>query len=76
MSCTEAFDQLTGCYSLGGQVRHYYRYGEMNDCVKQFEKFKFCLMTSDPVKIQQYYKETLDAKKAKGSSEDIWELRN
>ncbi|ODQ58933.1 hypothetical protein WICANDRAFT_32355, partial [Wickerhamomyces anomalus NRRL Y-366-8] len=76
MSCTEAFDQLVACYSLGGQIRHYYRYGEMNDCVSQFSKFKFCLTNSDPVKIQQFYKETLDKKKDTGSSEDVWELRN
>ncbi|CDR40379.1 CYFA0S05e00100g1_1 [Cyberlindnera fabianii] len=75
MSCTEAFDQLTSCYSVGGQVKHYYRYGHMNDCVKQLERFQFCLFNSDPVKIQQWYKKELDEKRARGSSEDIWELR-
>lgn len=76
MSCTEAFDQLTSCYSLGGQLRNYYRYGQMNDCVKEFSKFKFCLFNSDPETIRQFHKDSLQELRSKGSSEDVWELRN
>lgn len=75
MSCTEAFDQLTACYSVGGQLRNYYRFGQLNDCVTEFDKFKFCLFNKDPVKVQQYYKSVLDQKKSMGSSEDVWQLR-
>lgn len=75
MSCVEAFDQLTGCYSLGGQVRHYYRYGRMNDCLRQYDKFKFCIFNSDPKAIQDYYRKVAEANKQRGSSEDVWEPR-
>lgn len=75
MSCTQAFDALAGCYSVGGQVKHYYRYGHMNDCVKEFTKFRFCVMNSDPVKVQRWYKEELEEKRSRGSSEDVWSAR-
>lgn len=75
MNCTEAFDQLVACYSLGGQIRNYYRYGEMSDCVQKFDKLKFCLFNSDPIKIQEWYAKNFDEKGNRGSSEDVWELR-
>ncbi|CCE62149.1 hypothetical protein TPHA_0B04800 [Tetrapisispora phaffii CBS 4417] len=77
MSCREAFDQLTSCYSVGGQFRNYYRYGEYNPCSKQLAKFKFCIMNSkDPVKVQEWYKEQIEYNKEyRGSSDDIWEER-
>jgi hypothetical protein len=74
MSCTEAFDQLAQCYSVGGQIKNYYRFGEINDCVREFDKFKFCIFNKDPVKIQKYHQKILEEKKNMGSSEDIWEL--
>ncbi|CCC66597.1 hypothetical protein NCAS_0A00370 [Naumovozyma castellii] len=77
MSCLDAFDQLTACYSLGGQFRNYYRYGEYNSCTKQLAKLKFCIVNSnDPVKVQQWYKEQAEFNsKFRGSSDDIWEER-
>ncbi|SCU96492.1 LADA_0H01222g1_1 [Lachancea dasiensis] len=75
MSCTEAFDQLSACYSVGGQFRNYYRYGEFNACSKQLEKFKFCILHgSDQVKVQQWFRDQADFNsKHRGSSDDIWE---
>lgn len=77
MSCTDAFDQLTGCFSIGGQFRHYYRYGNMNECMKEFEKFKFCVLHSkDPVKVQEWYKDQWQKnQERKGTSDDIWKER-
>lgn len=77
MSCTEAFDQLTACYSLGGQFRHYYRYGEYNMCSKQLDKFKFCIINgSDPIKVQEWYHKQLQHNKVyMGISDDIWKER-
>lgn len=77
MSCTDAFDQLTGCFSLGGQFRNYYRHGHMNECLKEFEKFKFCVIHyKDPVKVQEWHKEQWQKnQERKGTSDDIWKER-
>ncbi|AAS54079.1 AFR707Cp [Eremothecium gossypii ATCC 10895] len=77
ISCTEAFDRLTDCYSIGGLVRHYYRHGEFNGCSKEIERFKFCILHgSDPVRVQQWYREEWEMNKStKGTSEDVWSLR-
>lgn len=77
MSCLEAFDQLTACFSAGGQFRNYYRYGEFNPCQKQYEKFKFCIFNSkDPVKVQEWYKKRMEENKKRiGSSDIIWQER-
>ncbi|SCW03026.1 LAFE_0G01310g1_1 [Lachancea fermentati] len=77
MSCTEAFDQLTACYSVGGQFRNYYRYGEFNPCVKQLAKFKFCIVNgTDPIKVQEWYRDQAEYNRIhRGSSDDIWEER-
>lgn len=77
MKCMEAFDQLTVCYSVGGQFRSYYRYGEFDACQKPLAKLKFCLMHGrDPVKVQEWYKEQVEYnKKHRGTSDDIWEER-
>lgn len=77
MSCTEAFDQLTACYSLGGQFRHYYRYGDFNPCATQLAKFKFCILNgSDPVQVQQWYRSQLENNRLRrGSSDEVWQER-
>ncbi|ODV63398.1 Emi1p [Ascoidea rubescens DSM 1968] len=81
MSCLTAFDDLFQCYSVVGQFRNVYRYGEIDYCNSQLEKFKFCLknsINSEDIKkrnIQLFYKEKLMMKKQEGSSEDIWKLR-
>ncbi|KAH3899569.1 related to Early meiotic induction protein 1 [Saccharomycodes ludwigii] len=77
MSCTECFDQLTECFSIGGQFRNYYRYGKFDLCEKQGDKLKFCLANStDPVKVQEWYKKELEYnKKYRGTSDDVWEER-
>lgn len=78
MSCREAFDQLTICYSIGGQFRNYYRYGQFNPCQRQLAKLNFCLLHgSDPVKVQEWYKAELERnKELKGSSDTIWKERS
>lgn len=43
MSITTAFDEILGCFSLGGQFKHYYRYGTYSLCENQREKFWFAL---------------------------------
>lgn len=77
MSCMQAFDQLTGCYSVGGQFRTYYRYGEFNPCQKQLAKLKFCMFHGkDPVAVQQWHKEQIEFNKThRGSADDIWQER-
>lgn len=84
MSCATAFDELFACYSLGGQFSNYYRYGEINNCVPNYEKFYFCvsntyfskaLEAEKKLEFQKFYKKQYLIKKAKGSSEDIWEIR-
>ena len=81
MSCLNAFDDLFQCYSVVGQFRHIYRYGEIDYCSNQSDKFKFCLKnrinSEDTQKrnIQLYYKEKMMERQQEGSSEDIWKLR-
>lgn len=83
MSCTTAFDELFSCYSVGGQFKNYYRYGELNPCALAYEKFTFCISNSFSSKsdeekklaVQKFYKRQFLIKKAKGSSEDVWEAR-
>ncbi|CAH2351930.1 hypothetical protein CLIB1423_05S01596 [[Candida] railenensis] len=41
LSITTAFDEVLQCFSLGGQVKHYYRYGSYSLCQSQREKFWF-----------------------------------
>ena len=43
MSITTAFDELLLCFLLGGQLKHYYRYGTYSLCQPQREKFWFAL---------------------------------
>lgn len=42
-SCREAFDGLTQCYSVGGQFRSYYRFGEFSGCSEQLERLWSCM---------------------------------
>lgn len=69
------------CYGLGGQVRHYYRYGEVTLCQRQQEKFNFCLKTklySDEereLEVRKFFKKRFLEDSKKGSSEDIWEAK-
>lgn len=82
MSCTQAFNDLVACYSIGGQMRHMYRYGTISYCLDKREKFKFCILVKGNTaeekkkKIARFYKERLAAQKLKmGSSEDVWTVR-
>ena len=43
MSITTAFDEILLCFLLGGQLKHYYRYGTYSLCQPQREKFWFAL---------------------------------
>lgn len=38
-----AFDELFQCFSVGGQVKNYYRYGKLSYCEKQREKLWFAM---------------------------------
>lgn len=94
MSMMTAFDELLGCFALGGQVKNYYRYGSYSNCEKEREKFWFAIKNGNlyesntpfeslspreierAVKIQEFYKKRLLEDKAKGSSEDIWDIRS
>ncbi|ESW97515.1 hypothetical protein HPODL_01612 [Ogataea parapolymorpha DL-1] len=81
MSCLTAMDELMECMSLGGQVRNYYRYGDLSMCEKQNEKLNFCFSNSlnageiKEKNIQEFYKNRLVEQLKRGSSEDIWEVR-
>lgn len=84
-----AFDELFQCFSIGGQVKNLYRYGQLSYCERQREKLWFALWygkffdmskqqednSTNGKKIQQFYKSRLLQDQAKGSSEDIWEAR-
>lgn len=82
MSCMTALDELMQCMSLGGQIRNYYRYGDLTLCDKQSEKLNFCfsnsLNTEDvkEINVQEFYKNRLVEQLKRGSSEDIWESRD
>lgn len=82
MSCSEAFDQLLKCYSLGGQLRHYYRYGEMNYCFDKRNKLKFCLKTKlmgedeQKEKVRGWHMRHLaEQQSKKQTSEIVWKSR-
>lgn len=81
MSCMTALDELLECMSLGGQVRNYYRYGDLTMCEKQSAKVSFCMRNSSKSphekekSIQEFYKKQLIDKLQHGSSEDVWEIR-
>ncbi|RLV95917.1 Early meiotic induction protein 1 [Spathaspora sp. JA1] len=40
---TTSLDEVLECFALGGQVRHYYRYGTYDVCQRQREKFWFAV---------------------------------
>lgn len=83
MSCSQAFDQLVACYSLGGQMRHIYRYGGISYCEGRFAKLRFCLTMKGiwdeeekAKRIARFYMQRLaEKKKELGSSEDVWKVR-
>lgn len=77
MSCMDAFNRLTTCYSLGGQFRSYYRLGHLNSCDKQLEKLKFCMFNGkDPVAVQGWYKSQAEKnKQLVGGTDVIWSER-
>lgn len=82
MDCSQAFDQLLKCYSLGGQMRSYYRYGEMNYCYDKRDKLKFCLKTKlmsendQKEKIREWHMRHLAEQQAKKqTSEFVWNSR-
>ena len=43
MSIIVAFDEVLQCFGIGGQVRHYYRYGTYNPCEDARKKMWFAL---------------------------------
>ncbi|ODV97725.1 hypothetical protein PACTADRAFT_230 [Pachysolen tannophilus NRRL Y-2460] len=82
MSCLTAMDELLQCFSAGGQLRNYYRYGDFSLCERHYDKLKFCMKVNllpseseKEYKIANYYKERLIKDSKKGSSEDIWDAR-
>lgn len=83
MSCSQAFDELVACYSIGGQFRHVYRYGGISYCNDRWAKAKFCLKmkavwdeNERAKRVAKYHMEKLaKQKKEGGSSEDIWSVR-
>lgn len=83
MSCSQAFDEMVACYSIGGQMRHIYRYGGISYCNDRWSKMKFCLRMKGVLndnerakRIAKYHMEKLaKQKKVGGSSEDIWKVR-
>lgn len=82
MSCRQAFDQAFYCQSLGGKFNDIYRYGALQSCSENWDAFWFCMRVRTlgekerEKQISDFYRER-DVKKkaAKGSSEDVWELR-
>lgn len=82
MNCSQVFDQLLKCYSIGGQIRQYYRYGEMNYCFDKRDKLKFCLKTkfyreeNRKEAVSRWYMERLAHQLKEGkSSEEVWSSR-
>lgn len=82
MRCSQVFDQLLKCYSIGGQIRHYYRHGELSYCMENRDKLLFCLKTklnTEEVrkeKISKWYKEKLAEQMAqRQTSEQVWASR-
>lgn len=83
MSCSQAFDELVACYSIGGQLRHVYRYGGISYCNERWAKAKFCLKMKSvwddnerAKRVAKFHMEQLaKQKKEGGSSEDIWAVR-
>lgn len=43
ISVVSALDDLILCFAIGGQVKHYYRYGSYTTCERQRSKFWFAL---------------------------------
>jgi hypothetical protein len=82
MDCTQIFDEVLHCYSVGGQARHYYRYGTIGYCQFPRSKLKTCIFTKfmpqaeREKRIARFYMERLAKIKLEGgSSEDIWSVR-
>ncbi|KAK9481258.1 hypothetical protein V1514DRAFT_323370 [Lipomyces japonicus] len=81
MSCVQQFDEMVKCYGVGGQVRNWYRYGTIRDCNDRWAMFKFCIGTQllseqeRQKSTRQFYKDVLEDRLKKGSSEDVWHAR-
>lgn len=82
MDCSQVFDKLLKCYSLGGQIRNYYRYGEISYCLEKRAKLKFCLGTKlmseedRREKIRHWHMEQLASQQQKRqTSEIVWRSR-
>lgn len=82
MNCSQVFDQLLKCYSIGGQIRNYYRYGEINYCQDKRAKLKFCLSAklkgeeARKEAIRDWYIKQLGEQQAKHqTSEFVWSSR-
>lgn len=43
ISILTAFDELLSCFAVGGQIKHYYRYGTYTSCEREREKFWFAM---------------------------------
>lgn len=80
MNCSQAFDLIVKCYSLGGLARDYYRYGEVANCGDRVAKWKFCMKSKfDQDKeesIRQYYiTQAAKRSQTEHSSESVWNCR-
>lgn len=89
-----AFDDLLGCFAVGGQLKHYYRYGTYDRCDLQRKKFWFSIRNGafteckKPVAemsdrelaqhahVQAFYQAWATEKSTKGTSEDVWDVRD
>jgi hypothetical protein len=71
----------TDSTALVPQLRSFYRHGEFRDCTWKFQDFKYCLSlkSEDPeIKRQLWVKRKAEwwaARRASGSSEDVWDVR-
>lgn len=81
LSCLTALDELMQCMSLGGQIRNYYRYGDLTFCDRQNDKLNFCFSQSiksaeeKAENVREWYRKDLENRLKAGSSEDVWESR-
>lgn len=82
MSCRTAFDEAFYCNSFGGRFNDLYRYGNLQSCSENWDKFWFCMRTrawSDKEKekaVMDHYR-VKEAKKYQrnDSSENVWKSR-
>ncbi|WFD35531.1 hypothetical protein MCUN1_002387 [Malassezia cuniculi] len=81
-ACSTLFDRWLSCYALGRQLRNVYRYGEVDDCARYREDFKFCLTLrtlSEDARRRAWIERRADAsaheRMGPRSSECVWTVR-